>query len=139
MLILQQLEILLDGMIQIVSHLHRGLVVLDESDQALVLGNDMEWMNGKKNDKKSVNSKREVTLYSHHAVEGEKDVGGVLPLAQCSSALGAEIDLRLASHPTVSLVKAVPTVHEMPQRLKVDADHGGHDVKRDAHLSGWSG
>lgn len=76
-------------------------------------------------------------LYSHHAVQGEKDAGGVLPLAQRSSALGAQIDLRLASHLTLSLVKAVPTAHEMPLRLKVE--HGGHDVQRDAHLLGWRG
>lgn len=42
MLILQQLEILLDGMVQVVPHLHRGLVVLDESDQAPVFDNGME-------------------------------------------------------------------------------------------------
>jgi len=81
------------------------------------------------------NQRGEVTLCLHRAVEGEKDAGGVLPLAQRSSALGAEIDLRFASHLKVSLVKAVPTAHERPQRLHVDTEHGSHDVQRDAHLS----
>jgi hypothetical protein len=42
--VVTSLEVLLDGMVQVVPHFHRGLVILDESNQAPVVDNEMEWI-----------------------------------------------------------------------------------------------